>query len=85
MYDERDDPRGPAGGRRGGDMDVSSVAKREALAAEIAERLRRVCSHLSEAQFRQLVGDIVATRRRFAEIDAGSSVSRPKDGPAEGS
>ena len=48
------------------DSELRTTAERE-----IAARLSPVCRHFPPAEFRRLVRDIAATKRRFARIDAG--------------
>ena len=45
-------------------------ARRLRLARELAERVSMVRGDLSDAEFTQLVADMVGTAQRFARIDA---------------
>ena len=47
------------------------------LAASIAARLRGVCSHLSDAEFAELVMDIARMKVRFEELDKLPGGLRP--------
>lgn len=38
--------------------------------AELAQRLQRVCKHMSDDQFARLIDDIVRMRVRFERIDS---------------
>ena len=52
-------------------MDGQIMAERhEQLVADVAARLQRVCSHLSDDDFTRLVQDIARMAERFREIDA---------------
>jgi hypothetical protein len=57
----------PSPARPAGPLTQAQSARLERLAADISERLRRVCSHLSEEEFSVLVHDIARTTMRFEE------------------
>ena len=65
-----------------GERDYSREARREAYVAEISARLRHVCQHLSDEEFRHLVLDMAETRLRFSAIDSGALARRPLSSPA---
>lgn len=74
MEDERDDGRAAADRTRHGDdeLDAARMPTRDAYAAELTVRLRRVCQHLSDEEFARLVADMAKTKLRFAAIEAAS-------------
>ena len=58
-------------------------AKRNALIADLSHRLRRVCEHLTEAEFAGLVADMADTQLRFASIERGSWPAARNKPPAD--
>ena len=54
-------------------------AKRAALMIGIAARRRRVCQHLTDEEFTQLVSDMADTKLRCAAIDARAWPRRDGD------
>lgn len=51
-------------------MQYEREDRRHALMATIAARLARVRGQMTDAEFGQLLADVVRTAERFAEIDA---------------
>jgi hypothetical protein len=47
------------------------------LVTDLSARLRRACSHLSDAEFSTLVHDIARVSLRIREIDQDSALLRP--------
>ena len=64
-----------------GERDNSREARREAYVVEISARLRHVCQHLSDEEFKRLVMDMAETRLRFSAIDSGALARRPSSSP----
>jgi len=59
-------------------MDSAHDTEREDhLRAEISARLQRVCSHLSEDQFAELVRDIADVTLKY-EMRSGAAPPKPK-------
>jgi hypothetical protein len=55
--------------------DAEYVARRlEKLTADIGARLQMVCSHLSDAEFAQLVRDIASVTLKFEEREHGVEI-----------
>ena len=57
--------------------------RRQQLYATMAARLQRVRGSLTDAQFGQLLADMVRTAERFVEIEAKPASLRPDMPPAE--
>jgi hypothetical protein len=59
----------------GTEHDAEYLARRwEKLTADIGARLQIVCSHLSEAEFAQLVRDIAGVTLKFEERERGVEI-----------
>ena len=57
--------------------------RRHALLTELAARLNRVRGNMTDAEFAQLLADMVRTAERFAEIDATPGALLPDLPPDE--
>ena len=53
------------------EADARREAKRVAFIADLSERLRPICRHLTDAEFSELVADMAETKLRFAMIETG--------------